>query len=168
MIDKRIRCNEYAPDVFAHLRELDGYTIEDLKRSLDPCLNKNIENIFKAGEGMGKSGSFFFFSHDDRFIIKTMTSDDFHAFMSLFVAYFYHINRDNSSLLARVYGVYQITLENMKPTYLMLMGNTKNVPSENIYKMFDLKGSIIKRLVLPDKHKNKNTYALKDQNLLDL
>ena len=150
LIDKRIKCNEYAPDVFAHLRELDGFTIDDLRESLDPCLNKNIKNIFKAGEGMGKSGSFFFFSHDDRFLIKTMTSDDFKSFMSIFITYFYHINEDNSSLLARVYGVFQITLEDMKPCYLMLMGNTKNVPSDNIYKMFDLKGSITKRFVKPD------------------
>jgi hypothetical protein len=32
--------------------------------------------IFKAGEGAGKSGSFFFFSHDHRFIIKTMSSGE--------------------------------------------------------------------------------------------
>ena len=106
MIDKKIICNEYAPDVFAHLRELDGYSKEDLLESLDPCIDKNITNIFKAGEGMGKSGSFFFFSHDDRFLIKTMTKDDFKSFMSLFNSYFNHIVKNNTSLLARVYGVY--------------------------------------------------------------
>ena len=34
----------------------------------------------KAGEGMGKSGSFFFFSHDQSMLIKTMTLDDLQAF----------------------------------------------------------------------------------------
>ena len=28
--------------------------------------------VFKAGEGSGQSGSFFFFSNDKRFIIKTL------------------------------------------------------------------------------------------------
>jgi hypothetical protein len=31
LIDKPFICEEYAPDVFAHLRSLDGKTIEDLK-----------------------------------------------------------------------------------------------------------------------------------------
>ena len=91
-----------------------------------------------------------------------MTNDDFKSFMSLFHSYFTHIVKNSTSLLARVYGVYQITLEDMKPVYLMLMGNTKNVLSENIFKMFDLKGSLMKRLVKQTEHKDKNTYALKD------
>ena len=41
---------------------------------------------------MGKSGSFFFFSHDDNFLIKTMTHGDFAAFKSLFRYYFEHVN----------------------------------------------------------------------------
>ena len=73
IIDKDIIVSEYSPDVFAHMRYIDGYNIESLKKSLDPAIEKNIEAIRKAGEGMGKSGSFFFFSHDNEFLIKTMT-----------------------------------------------------------------------------------------------
>jgi len=29
--------------------------------------------VFKAGEGAGRSGSFFFYSHDRKWIVKTMT-----------------------------------------------------------------------------------------------
>lgn len=43
-------------------------------RSLDADLNRS--RVFKAGEASGKSGSFFFFSHDKNFIIKTMTEDE--------------------------------------------------------------------------------------------
>lgn len=64
IIDRDITCTEFAPDVFAHLRNLDGFKNENLKRSMDPQIDANIDRIFKAGEGMGKSGSFFFFSHD--------------------------------------------------------------------------------------------------------
>jgi len=55
---------------------------------MDPQIDKNVENIFKSGEGMGKSGSFFFFSHDERFLIKTMTLDDFQAWMKMFEEYY--------------------------------------------------------------------------------
>lgn len=59
---------------------------------MDPIIDKNVERIFKSGEGMGKSGSFFFFSHDDRFLIKTMTNHDFHAWMKMFEDYYIHIS----------------------------------------------------------------------------
>lgn len=53
----------------------DFLTIFDtLHASLSPKFNKNM--VFKAGEGAGKSGSFFFFSHDRKFIIKTMTKSE--------------------------------------------------------------------------------------------
>ena len=73
IIDKEIIVSEYAPDVFAHLRYIDKYNLENLRESLDPAIADNITAIRKAGEGMGKSGSFFFFSHDQKFLIKTMT-----------------------------------------------------------------------------------------------
>jgi hypothetical protein len=43
-------------------------------------LKENLPNIKKAGLGAGASGAFFFFSHDKKFIIKTMTLDDFNGF----------------------------------------------------------------------------------------
>jgi 1-phosphatidylinositol-4-phosphate 5-kinase len=62
--------------------------------------------VFKAGESQGKSGSFFFFSKDQRFIIKTMTDSDFKAFRRIQKSYFARVCTDEKSLLARVYGIY--------------------------------------------------------------
>ena len=67
-----------APDVFAYIREkLDGIQTQKLKEFLNPNDTDNVKAIKKAGEGMGKSGSFFFFSKCDEFLIKTMTMSDF-------------------------------------------------------------------------------------------
>jgi len=49
---------------------LDGIEPKDIVRSLDT--ERNCKMIFKAGEGAGASGSFFFFSSDNKFIIKTL------------------------------------------------------------------------------------------------
>lgn len=125
VIDKEIVCTEYAPDIFEYLRNEDGYLIDCLRRSLNPEIENNIKRIFKAGEGMGKSGSFFFFSHDDKFLIKTMTSSDFAAFSKLFQAYFKHIKQYPESLLARIYGVYSVQMDETDPVFLVLMGNSK-------------------------------------------
>jgi hypothetical protein len=114
---------EYAPDVFAQLRKLDGYGRDNyqLKKSFD--LSKNLENIKKAGESGGKSGAFFFFSYDGRFIIKTMSKGDFDGFMRFFRDYFRHLCQNPDSLLGRIYGVYQIKIGNFEPVYMMIMGN---------------------------------------------
>lgn len=124
-VDREIKCQEFAPDVFAQLRSRDGFGLENIEESLSPINDENIKAIFKAGEGMGKSGSFFFFSHDTNFLIKTMTMDDFNAFMYLFRYYFEHINQYPDSLIARIYGVYSVQMDDMDPVYLILMGNTK-------------------------------------------
>ena len=168
MIDKDILCTEYAPDVFAHMRAMDNHEISDLKHSLAPNAPENIKKIFKAGEGMGKSGSFFFFSHDDEFLIKTMTNDDFAAFKKLFKAYFEHINRYKDSMLARIYGVYSVQMDDQDPVYLILMGNSKKCDDDYIKKCYDLKGSMVNRFVKGDEEKMKGTAVLKDQNLLNL
>lgn len=61
---------DYAYKGFHKLRYEDGITIDMIKESLDP--ESNLENARKAGESTGKSGSFFFFSKDKKFIVKTM------------------------------------------------------------------------------------------------
>jgi hypothetical protein len=168
VVDRDINCVEFAPDVFAHLRALDGYDLSDIQRSLEPTLPENIKKIFKAGEGMGKSGSFFFFSHDDKFLIKTMTTDDFAAFKKLFRAYFEHINQCPKSLLARIYGVYSVQMDDQNPVYLILMGNSKKCEDSHIKKCYDLKGSMVNRHVKGEDENTPGTSVLKDKNLLDL
>lgn len=50
-------------------------------KSLSPEFNR--EMVFKAGEGAGRSGSFFFFSHCKTFIIKTMSKSELDLFLNL-------------------------------------------------------------------------------------
>ena len=115
---------------------------------------------------MGKSGSFFFFSHDTNFLIKTMTMNDFNAFMYVFKFYFEHINQYPESLIARIYGVYSVQMDEMDPVYLILMGNTKQIDDKYIKKVYDLKGSMVKRIVKGEEKEFKHTACLKDQNIL--
>lgn len=48
VINEDIEVTEYAPDVFAFLRQKDGYDNDILRKSLDPEANKKM--VFKAGE----------------------------------------------------------------------------------------------------------------------
>jgi hypothetical protein len=66
----------------------------------------------KVKESEGKSGSFFFFSHDDKFLIKTLTDNELEnvldKFMDLYNAY---ISENPDSLIARIYGIYSIIIK---------------------------------------------------------
>lgn len=70
------------------------------------------------------------------------------------------------SLLARIYGIYTVKMEDIAPVSLVLMGNTKNTDDIKIEHVFDLKGSLFNREVKGKNH--KNTATLKDINLLNL
>lgn len=124
--------------------------------------------VFKAGEGAGASGSFFFFSHDRRFIIKTMTSAELKLFLKMLPDYELHLNENPQSIISRIYGVYTIRMQKIATVNLMLMANTlmfRN--SSNIERIFDLKGSTVSREVKIDS-KTKNSTTLKDTNYLKI
>ena len=89
---------------FAELRKGDGISNEALLESLDPETNSS--NVFKAGEASGASGSFFFFSKDRKFIIKTMFNEELEIFMLSIDKYFRHVKNNPNSLIARIYGLY--------------------------------------------------------------
>ena len=81
--------------------------------------------VFKAGESQGKSGSFFFFSFDKKFIIKTMTESDLSTFKRLFPEYIKVMFTRRNSLLARIYGVYTIKIAEREPVHIILKAKTK-------------------------------------------
>jgi 1-phosphatidylinositol-4-phosphate 5-kinase len=54
--------------------EMDGITPQIVINSLSVVFNR--KKVFKAGESAGKSGSFFFFSYDNKFIIKTLKTSE--------------------------------------------------------------------------------------------
>ena len=72
-------------DLFMELFEANNLSFNLIERSLSPLFNR--EQAFKAGEGAGKSGSFFFFSHDRQFIIKSMKPSEMRALKRTLPAY---------------------------------------------------------------------------------
>jgi len=68
---------------------IDNLHPKDIRNSLN--LEKNRDRVFKAGRGTGASGSFFFFSQDKRFLIKTLRGDERRILLSMlddFIQYF--------------------------------------------------------------------------------
>ena len=86
---------------------MDGITPLDMIESLN--LAKNRDRVFKAGEGSGASGSFFFFSYDNKLLIKTLQGKEKMELLNMLDNMIEHFeDTRNKSLLARIYGVFTI------------------------------------------------------------
>ena len=86
---------------------MNNISDESLMQSLD--VNKNRKMIFKAGESAGKSGSFFFFSHDHKFIIKTLKGNEKQLLINILDDFIEHFKKnENKSLMARIFGIFEI------------------------------------------------------------
>ena len=81
-------------------------SFEHLHASLSPKYNRDM--IFKAGKGAGRSGSFFFYSHDRKFIIKTMTKSELNLLLRILPSLSEHYMNNPDSLLAKIFGVFTI------------------------------------------------------------
>ena len=163
-IDTSVTVEVHAPLYFQSIQQVNGVTTDVLLLAMNPKANR--EMVFKAGEGAGASGSFFFFTHDKRFIIKTMTKGELSMFLDLLPYYELHLKENKDSLISRIYGVYTIHMKGIATVHLMLMANTLNFrDTKRIQRIFDIKGSTVARTVgiTP---KTKPTATLKDMDYI--
>jgi len=122
-IDVNVNVVVHAPLFFKSIQQANGVTAEVLINSLSPKENRDM--VFKVGEGAGASGSFFFFSQDRKFIIKTITQKELDRFLRMLPYYEIHLSETKKSLLARIYGVYTIKMESYGQNInIVLMANT--------------------------------------------
>lgn len=143
--------------------KLDGISSQDMINSLS--LIENRKMVFKAGQGEGASGSFFFFSCDNKFLIKTLKGSEKKRLLRMLDNYTWHIkNTGNKSLLARIYGVFTIKNNYFADLDVIVMQNTVQVQDKrNARLTFDLKGSRTGRKV-----HGATTQVLKDVNFLEM
>lgn len=112
-------------------------------------VEKNKEKVFEAGEGAGASGSFFFYSSDDRFLIKTIPEEDMDSLLSILDSYIGHLSQQGQkSLLARIYGLFTVYSSTFVPLHIIIMQSVSKLrdPARELYR-FDLKGSTENRYV---------------------
>ncbi|OAD78205.1 hypothetical protein PHYBLDRAFT_97688, partial [Phycomyces blakesleeanus NRRL 1555(-)] len=148
---------DYAPWAFRHLREKFGIDPADYLISLTS------KYILSELGSPGKSGSFFYYSRDYRFIIKTIHRTE-HVFMrKILKQYHDHVCRNPNTLLCRYYGLHRVKLPHGRKIHFVVMGNVFP-PNKDIHETYDLKGSTFGRF-LAEEEIRKNPYAvMKDLN----
>lgn len=144
---------DYAPAVFRELRVHFGLDAGDYLLSLAA------KYILTELGSPGKSGSFFYFSHDYRFIIKTIRPTEHKLFIKFLPAYYEHVRANPHTLLSQFYGLHRVKLPGRKKIHFVIMNNL--FPSDrDVHEVYDLKGSTISR----EQTSTKPTAVLKDMN----
>ncbi|XP_050993017.1 phosphatidylinositol-4-phosphate 5-kinase, type I, alpha, a isoform X1 [Labeo rohita] len=146
----------YAPIAFRYFREMFGIRPDDYLCSL--CSEPLIEL-----SNPGASGSLFYVSSDDEFIIKTVQHKEAEFLQTLLPGYFMNLNQNMRTLLPKFYGLYCVQAEG-KNIRIVVMNNLlpRAVP---MHLKFDLKGSTYKRRASP-KERAKGVPTYKDLDFM--
>ncbi|ORY22974.1 hypothetical protein BCR39DRAFT_550308 [Naematelia encephala] len=149
---------DYAPWVFRDLRD-DHFHLDPA----DYLLSLTAKYILSELGSPGKSGSFFYFSRDYRFIIKTISHSEHKFLRSILKDYHQHVKNNPHTLLSRFYGLHRVKLPRGRKIHFVIMNNLFP-PHRDIHETYDLKGSSFGR-EYPEEKAQKNPRAvLKDKN----
>jgi len=142
--------------VFAALREKFGICTADYLVSLTS------EYLMSELPTPGKSGSLFYYSHDYRFLVKTITSGEQRTFRRMLPNYYLHVIQNKDTLLPKFFGLHRVSMKG-KSCYFVVMWNIFPATKE-IHEKYDLKGSTAGRSATSEEKKNKNV-ILKDMDI---
>lgn len=112
----------------------------------------------------GSSGAFIYESHDSRFIIKTVSTEEKLVFLNKLLPHYVNRIYSNNSALARIWGVFQIQCVGNYSTNLILMDNVSSSFKQGQRK-YDLKGSLYARKCYAKA--TRKTIVGKDCNFLE-
>ncbi|XP_018087300.1 uncharacterized protein LOC100653493 isoform X2 [Xenopus laevis] len=150
------RFKTYAPVAFRYFRELFGIRPDDYLYSL--CNEPLIEL-----SNPGASGSVFYVSGDDEFIIKTVQHKEAEFLQKLLPGYYMNLNQNPRTLLPKFYGLYCVQAGG-KNIRIVVMNNL--LPrSVRMHLKYDLKGSTYKRRASA-KEREKSSPTHKDLDFL--
>jgi len=148
----------YAPVAFRYFRDLFGIPPDDFMISI--C-NENLRELSNPGA----SGSIFYLTRDDEFILKTVSMKEAEFLQKLMPGYYMNLQQNPRTLLPKFFGMFTYQA-NQKNIRLVVMNNL--LPSGvKMHLKFDLKGSTYKRKA--SKHeKDKKSPTYKDLDYLEL
>ncbi|CAI5439193.1 unnamed protein product [Caenorhabditis angaria] len=151
------RFRTYAPIAFRYFRNLFHIKPADFLRSICTEPLKELSNA-------GASGSIFYVSQDDQFIIKTVQHKEADFLQKLLPGYYMNLNQNPRTLLPKFFGLfcYQSLGKNIR---LLVMNNL--LPTAvTMHEKYDMKGSTYKRMA-NKAERSKAHPTLKDLDFLE-
>jgi len=121
--------------VFARIRDLFDISPAQFFYSLSRTTKERFSE--------GASGAFMCFSHDMRFVIKTMEKDEAEVLQRILPDYLAHVRRNRDTLIIKFYACMSLRLYS-QTMYFVVMENIFPTRA-TIHERFDLKGSWVGR-----------------------
>ncbi|OBA23498.1 phosphatidylinositol-4-phosphate 5-kinase [Metschnikowia bicuspidata var. bicuspidata NRRL YB-4993] len=154
---------DYSPEVFRELRSLFGIDPADYLMSITG------KYILSELGSSGKSGSFFYYSRDYRFIIKTIHHSEHKQLRRILHEYYHHVKNNPNTMVSQFYGLHRLKVKGgIKRVHFLVMNNLFP-PHRDIHVKYDLKGSTWGRYTkIPETSGNEDlsSHTLKDLNWL--
>ncbi|KAE8125173.1 hypothetical protein FH972_020006 [Carpinus fangiana] len=154
------RWKDYCPLVFRTLRNL--FNVDPADYMISICGNDALRELSSPG----KSGSFFYLTNDDRYMIKTIKKAEVKVILRMLSAYYNHVRAFENTLVTKFYGLHCVKLIGpiQKKVRFIIMENLF-CTEYTIDRRFDLKGSSVGRTIDKPKTDIDETSILKDPDL---
>ncbi|ETI47555.1 hypothetical protein F442_08178 [Phytophthora nicotianae P10297] len=127
---------DFAPHVFRRLREEAKVSSASYRNSLQQTTKERVSE--------GKSGAFFYFTEDRKYVVKTLTNEELNFFLSILPQYYTYMKRHPDTFMTRFFGCHGLTMYG-KTVFFVVMQSVF-ATSLQIHERFDLKGSWVGRL----------------------
>ncbi|XP_051124653.1 phosphatidylinositol 4-phosphate 5-kinase 6-like isoform X2 [Andrographis paniculata] len=151
---------DYCPSLFRTLRRL--FKVDPADYMMSICGSDALRELSSPG----KSGSFFYLTSDDRYMIKTMRKSEVKVLKRMLPAYYNHVRQYEHTLVTKFYGLHCVKVSGpaQKKVRFVIMGNLFCTEYAT-HRRFDLKGSSLGRLTVKPESEIDSTTTLKDLDL---
>lgn len=177
-IDAKVEANQnkvqfesYHDETFSELRRIYGVTDDAVYlRSFEGDPEKLVAHFSE-----GASGSFFYFTADRQYLVKTVTDDEFRLLDQSVLREYLKFwkqkegQKKHFSLLCQFYGLYKLCMYHHTQYFVVMRNVNHGCDFTRILRQFDLKGSSVNRKSKLPKDQNFQERirkpVLKDTNL---
>ncbi|CDW81549.1 phosphatidylinositol phosphate kinase pipk5 [Stylonychia lemnae] len=143
--NQEFRFEEYRYKDFKLIRRESGILDQDLEDSFNSIRNEDIFKKELNKKQAGRSGKQIIFTYDRKFIIKEIDSEEKGYLIRIAQQYAEYIKENRDSLLARIYGLFSLKIENQSKVYFIIMHNLDIYPKDSVIFKYDLKFSEFNR-----------------------
>lgn len=159
-VARDFKFKDYCPEVFRQIRA--RFDIDPAEYLL--CICGKFE--FLEFISNSKSGQFFFYSHDRRYMIKTVSQSECKFLRKILPDYYDHIMKNPNTLITRFFGMHRVKPHKKKETHFLIMGSVFYT-QRSMDIVFDLKGSRQGRSATEDEKKSGGC-VYKDNDFVEM
>jgi len=133
---KSFKFKDYCPQIFKMLRQM--FNIDPVDYQMEVCGNFYYLEFMSNS----KSGQFFFYSHNQKYMVKTMSKTEAKLLRKILPQYYNYIKKHPHSLLVKYFGMHRVKPHRRDRIYFLIMGSVfHSEEGMEIHEQYDLKGS---------------------------